>query len=171
MLHHVLRNCPEAVNQRDPRGFTPLHRAAYLAQYDGYMELYEYLLTEGADPTIRTNDYDPYLNPGLKTSIQVAIDDEEIRGKLIALHEKYAHVPKRPEPHKDLSDWWACYDYGFDTVRKWPKDFQARPVRRSPYDAVGVMHAVPQGFYLPAHLSAQGPSISTPNLDAFQLHF
>tara|TARA_B100001142_G_scaffold29952_1_gene26609 strand:- start:188 stop:607 length:420 start_codon:yes stop_codon:yes gene_type:complete len=126
MLHHVLRNCPEAVNQRDPRGFTPLHRAAYLAQYDGYMELYEYLLTEGADPTIRTNDYDPYLNPGLKTSIQVAIDDEEIRGKLIALHEKYAHVPKRPEPHKDLSDWWACYDYGFDTVRKWPKDFQAR---------------------------------------------
>ena len=36
MLHHVLRHAPECVNQRDPKGFTPLHRAAYLAQFDGY---------------------------------------------------------------------------------------------------------------------------------------
>ena len=26
MLHHILNNCPEAVNQSDQRGFTPLHR-------------------------------------------------------------------------------------------------------------------------------------------------
>ncbi len=32
------------VNQRDEKGFTPLHRAAYLAHYNGYLELYEYLL-------------------------------------------------------------------------------------------------------------------------------
>ncbi len=32
------------MNQRDEKGFTPLHRAAYLAQYDGYLEIYEYLL-------------------------------------------------------------------------------------------------------------------------------
>lgn len=42
-LHHLLNN-GAAVNQRDEKGFTPLHRAAYLAHYDGYAEIYEYLL-------------------------------------------------------------------------------------------------------------------------------
>ena len=37
-------NLGAEINQRDDKGFTPLHRAAYLAQYDGYMEIYEYLL-------------------------------------------------------------------------------------------------------------------------------
>jgi [acyl-carrier-protein] S-malonyltransferase len=32
------------INQRDDRGWTPLHRAAHLAQYPGYLEIYEYLL-------------------------------------------------------------------------------------------------------------------------------
>lgn len=31
-----------------PQGFTPLHRAAYLAHHDGYLEIYEYLLVGGA---------------------------------------------------------------------------------------------------------------------------
>jgi hypothetical protein len=42
-LHHLLNN-GAAVNQRDEKGFTPLHRAAYLAHFDGYAEIYEYLL-------------------------------------------------------------------------------------------------------------------------------
>ena len=42
-MHHLLNNGAE-VNQRDEKGMTPLHRAAFLAQYDGYLELYEYLL-------------------------------------------------------------------------------------------------------------------------------
>lgn len=42
-MHHLLNNGAE-VNQRDEKGFTPLHRAAYLAHYNGYLELYEYLL-------------------------------------------------------------------------------------------------------------------------------
>ena len=42
-MHHLLNNKAE-VNQRDEKGMTPLHRAAFLAQYDGYLELYEYLL-------------------------------------------------------------------------------------------------------------------------------
>ncbi len=42
-MHHLL-NMGAEVNQRDEKGFTPLHRAAYLAHYDGYLELYEYLL-------------------------------------------------------------------------------------------------------------------------------
>jgi ankyrin repeat protein len=37
MLHHLV-NCGAEVNQRDPKGFTPLHRAAYLAHLDGYLE-------------------------------------------------------------------------------------------------------------------------------------
>lgn len=44
-LHHLLNNGAE-INQRDDRGFTPLHRAGYLAHYDGYMEIYEYLLVD-----------------------------------------------------------------------------------------------------------------------------
>jgi [acyl-carrier-protein] S-malonyltransferase len=47
-LHHIIRNCPEAINQRDGRGLTALHRAAFLAQYEGYMEIYEYLLVRAA---------------------------------------------------------------------------------------------------------------------------
>jgi [acyl-carrier-protein] S-malonyltransferase len=43
MLHHLL-NLGAEVNQRDNKGFTPLHRAAYLAHLDGYAEIYEYLL-------------------------------------------------------------------------------------------------------------------------------
>lgn len=42
-MHHLLNNGAE-INQRDDRGWTPLHRAAHLAHYDGYLELYEYLL-------------------------------------------------------------------------------------------------------------------------------
>ena len=40
---------------------------------------------------------------------------------------------------------------------------QARSyLRRSPYDRVGAVNADPQGLSLPAHLSAQGPSVSIP---------
>ena len=42
-IHHLLKNGAE-INQRDDKGFTPLHRAAYLSHYDGYLEIYEYLL-------------------------------------------------------------------------------------------------------------------------------
>ena len=120
MLHHIVRNCRVAVNQRDTRGFTPLHRAAYLAQYDGYLELYEYLLSEGADPLILTEDYDPYLNPGRKMPVEVAIKDGPTRDALRALNEKYAETAKVPAPHRDIGDWWALYDYGPDAVYAWP---------------------------------------------------
>ena len=124
MLHHIIRNCPQAINQRDIRGFTPLHRAAYLAQYDGYMELYEYLLSEGADPAVLTEDYDPYLNPGRKTPVEVAIKDGPTRDALRFLEEKYADTPKKPRAHPDIGDWWALYDYGPETVYGWKSDFE-----------------------------------------------
>ena len=131
MLHHILRNCPVAINQRDPRGFTPLHRAAYLAQYDGYLEIYEYLLSEGADPSLRTDDFDPYLDPGTKLPVDVAIKDDATRDAIRALEEKYASVPKKPEPHADIGDWWALYDYGPETVYGWPKEHKPEyPERR-----------------------------------------
>ena len=41
-----------------------------------------------------------------------------------ALQAKYAATPKMPEPHADIGEWWALYDYGMDTVRKWPKGFK-----------------------------------------------
>ena len=49
-LHHIIRNFRETVNQRDPRGLTALHRAAFLAQYDGYLQIYEYLLVRRRRP-------------------------------------------------------------------------------------------------------------------------
>jgi len=124
MLHHILRNCPESLNQRDPKGFTPLHRAAFLAQFDGYLEIFEYLLSEGADPSIKTNDFDPYLNPGPKTPCELVAQDVEVYEKLCELVEKYAHVPKKPQPNESIGDWWALYDYGLDTVKTWPYDFR-----------------------------------------------
>eukprot|EP00239_Pterosperma_sp_CCMP1384_P002941 CAMPEP_0197849424 /NCGR_PEP_ID=MMETSP1438-20131217/12016_1 /TAXON_ID=1461541 /ORGANISM="Pterosperma sp., Strain CCMP1384" /LENGTH=532 /DNA_ID=CAMNT_0043462101 /DNA_START=62 /DNA_END=1657 /DNA_ORIENTATION=- len=122
MLHHLLRNGAE-INQRDPKGFTPLHRAAYLAQYEGYLEIYEYLLSEGADPSIKTEDYDPYLNPGRKVPTEVATDSE-IRSKLKALEDKYKSTPKKKEPHADVGDWWALYDYGLDVIKGWDLKYQ-----------------------------------------------
>jgi [acyl-carrier-protein] S-malonyltransferase len=122
MLHHLIRKGAE-VNQRDDKGFTALHRAAYLAQYEGYLQIYEYLLSEGADPNVLTNDYDPYLNPGKKTPIEVAIDDPEVRAKLKALEAKYAKTAKKAEPHADIGDWWALYDYGLDAIKTWKKDY------------------------------------------------
>lgn len=107
------------VNQRDERGFTPLHRAAYLAHYDGYAELYEYLLSRGADPSLHTEDYDPYLDPGRKLPVEVATEEGDVRGRLLALEAKYAATPKAPVPHPFIGDWWTVYDYGLEAVRGW----------------------------------------------------
>ena len=120
MVHHILNN-GGLVNQRDKKGFTALHRAAYLAHYEGYLEIYEYLLSRGADPAIKSEDYDPYLNPGRKLPVDVAVDEGDTRAKLVALEKKYAGTAKEPEPHTDVGDWWALYDYGLDVVSKWPK--------------------------------------------------
>ena len=43
MVHHLINN-GAAVNQSDPQGYTPLHRAAALAHLEGYLEIYELLL-------------------------------------------------------------------------------------------------------------------------------
>ncbi len=41
--------------------------------------------SRGADPTIKTEDYDPYLDPGRKLPIEVALEDEDFRSRLSAL--------------------------------------------------------------------------------------
>ncbi|PNW86481.1 hypothetical protein CHLRE_02g088250v5 [Chlamydomonas reinhardtii] len=122
MVHHLL-NLGAHVNQRDPRGLTPLHRAAHLAHLDGYLELYEYLLSRGADPTITSDDFDPYLDPGPKTPAVMAPPDARVRAALAALESAYADVPKAPRAHPDLGDWWALYDYGPEVVAAWPHDY------------------------------------------------
>ena len=122
-LHHIIRNCRETVNQRDPRGLTALHRAAFLAQYDGYLQIYEYLLvraraatrragvailgvacafirrtsplgsqSEGANPAILSNDYDPYMKPGRHAPADMVIHPEvRLRRDLFAFR-KLAHA-------------------------------------------------------------------------------
>jgi ankyrin repeat protein len=44
MQIHLILSMGAEINQRDDNGFTPLHRAAYMAHVDGYLEIYEYLL-------------------------------------------------------------------------------------------------------------------------------
>ncbi|GAX86038.1 hypothetical protein CEUSTIGMA_g13453.t1 [Chlamydomonas eustigma] len=123
MLHHLL-NCGAEVNQRDSRGLTPLHRAAYLAHLDGYIEIYEYLLSRGADPSICSEDYEPYLNPGRKVPADMVADDVQTRQALLGLEAKYAHVQKVRCPHPDIGDWWALYDYGLKAIKAWPADYE-----------------------------------------------
>ena len=154
--------------------------------------------SRGADPSIKTEDYDPYLNPGKKLPVevcvcgggrtglqstsltgfdaclaphhsslneptrllllppprrvcvrpmqcecvQVAIEDDAIRGKLLALEKRYAGVARRPEPHPDIGCWWALYDYGLEAVKAWPKahkqPYPGAPPRSPPRLWVGV---------------------------------
>ena len=122
MAHHLL-NLGAEVNQRDGRGMTALHRSAFLAHIDGYIELYELLLSRGADPSILTNPSDDYLNPGERLAIDLVVDDGgETRGKIAALEKKYELTPKKRVPHKDIGDWLTLYDYGLDVVKSWPLD-------------------------------------------------
>ena len=47
------------VNQQDAsKGWTPLHRCALMAHYthQPYLQLFEYLLQQGADPALLTKD-------------------------------------------------------------------------------------------------------------------
>jgi len=120
MVHHLI-NLGAEVNQRDTKsGMTPLHRAAYLSHVNGYLEIYEYLLTRGADPTVKADDFDPYLDPGRKTPVELA--RKEMRERLLELEERHKDVPRVRVPHPDIGDWWTLYDYGPDHVRSWAPD-------------------------------------------------
>jgi len=122
MVHHLLNNGAE-VNQRDQmRGYTALHRAAIVAHYPGGLELYEYLLSRGADPSLLSHDYDPYLQPGSKLPVDEAQD--QIKPRLLELEAAYKDTPKARIPHPDIGDFWALYDYGLDHVKTWPSDYE-----------------------------------------------
>ena len=81
------------------------------------------LQSRGADPSILSEDYDPYLNPGRKHPVEVAIEDESVRAKLLALESKYSSIPKVREPHRHIGCWWTLYDYGLDVVKTWDIDY------------------------------------------------
>eukprot|EP00983_Pelagomonas_calceolata_P090436 1157419-Pelagomonas_calceolata.AAC.12 len=93
MVHHLLNNGAE-VNQRDPRGLTPLHRAAHLAHLDGYLEIYEYLLSRGADPSIQANELEPYLAPGRRPVPSDMACDAEVGNALKLIEARYQAIPK-----------------------------------------------------------------------------
>lgn len=52
------------------------------------------LQSEGADPTIRSDEYDPYLKPGRHLPVDVALEEPELRKKILALEAKYKDTPK-----------------------------------------------------------------------------
>lgn len=82
------------------------------------------LQTKGADPSILTEDYDTYLDPGQKLAIDLAIDDDDTREKLKALDKKYSSVKKVRRPHVDIGCWWTLYDYGLPAIKTWAEDFK-----------------------------------------------
>eukprot|EP00210_Caulerpa_lentillifera_P007207 g6896.t1 len=122
MLHHLLNN-GAVINQRDSKGLTPLHRAAFLAANEGYEEIYEYLLSRGADPELESDVVDPYLDPVRKRPHEMC-NDEVVREHLVKLNEKYRTVAKSPESHPDIGCWWTLYDYGLEVVKTWNKDYK-----------------------------------------------
>lgn len=78
--------------------------------------------SRGADPSLLTEDYDPYLSPGRKLPVEVAADDDAVRSKLLALEKKYAAVPKKRQPHPHIGCWWTLYDYGAEKIKTWAPD-------------------------------------------------
>uniref|UniRef100_A0A383WMU1 Uncharacterized protein n=1 Tax=Tetradesmus obliquus TaxID=3088 RepID=A0A383WMU1_TETOB len=94
MAHHLLNN-GALVNQADGRGWTALHRAAHLAHLEGYMELYEYLLSHGAEPLLLTNDPDPYLSPAHKGMLMPALAAPRGRPALLS-HASPLQSPPLP---------------------------------------------------------------------------
>ena len=50
--------------------------------------------SRGADPSIRTENYDPYLKPGNHLPIDLACEDEAVRTRLLALDKAYAGTVK-----------------------------------------------------------------------------
>lgn len=81
------------------------------------------LQSRGGDPSILTEDYDPYLSPGRKSPLEMAIEDESVRDKLRSLEKLYADTPKVREPHPDIGCWQTLYDYGPETVKSWAKNY------------------------------------------------
>lgn len=82
------------------------------------------LQSRGADPTILSENFEPYLSPGRKAPVEVAIEDEEVRSKLRALENLYMDTPKSTEPHPDIGCWQTLYDYGPEAVKSWAKDYK-----------------------------------------------
>lgn len=74
-------------------------------------QIYEYLLSQGADPSIKCRDFDPYLSPGEKTPVEM-VEDPGCRERILALERLYAQTNKAPRCHPDIGDWWTLYDYG-----------------------------------------------------------
>jgi ankyrin repeat protein len=84
--------------------------------------------SRGADPSLLTDDYDPYLDPGPKRPIDVVgapagtAAGDKARAAILALEARYASVPKAPAPHADVGDWCALCCWlggGFGVVGWW----------------------------------------------------
>lgn len=71
--------------------------------------------SRGADPSIRSKVFDPYLNPGPKLPVEVAVEDGPTRQLLLELEKKYALVEKVGERSREGTEqargrwgWGSC---------------------------------------------------------------
>lgn len=110
----LVEECNAEVNQQDSElGWTPLHRCARMAHVTQrpYLAIFEYLLSNGADPNIKTYDgrdiRDRDDTTEMRTGAPLSVYDVcvekgrgwrsgNVRSKLQACAKKYQKVPKRP---------------------------------------------------------------------------
>jgi ankyrin repeat protein len=107
MVKYLVEQRQVPVNQRDrTKGWTPLHRCAYVAHYHHapYFDIFEYLLSVGADPSLRAypqrqGDSVPLGRQALDLVVKKGAGWEEaqVRARLQNLVDKYAKTPKMPE--------------------------------------------------------------------------
>ena len=123
MVKFLVEERKVEVNQRDKStGWTPLHRCAYVVHYRHapYFEIFEYLLSRGADPNLLSygdNVYD--TKGGLKTLDLVVKKgdgwgDGEVGEKVAQLIAKYDQTPKKKDyvytgPPFGTVFFWKCF--------------------------------------------------------------
>lgn len=83
--------------------------------------------SRGADPSLLTLDTDPYLSPGRKSVIDVAVEDERVRQALVDLNNKYAsECTAQWRPRHSMETAAAC-----SACRRSIQEQQSLPVTRA----------------------------------------
>ena len=127
MLHHILRNCPSpstsAIRAGSPHTAPPTSRSTTATSRSTST-------SPRADPSLRTDDFDPYLDPGTKLPVDVAIKDDATRDAIRPLRRSARASWKKPEPHADIGDWWAPRSRSGDGGRMAQRHKPEYPERR-----------------------------------------
>lgn len=106
MVKYFVEQRRVPINQRDRvKGWTPLHRCAYIAHYHHapFFEIFEYLLSVGADPSLRAYSQEQGTSSLGTMALDLVVkkgagwEEGQVRAWLQKLVDKYNKTPKMPE--------------------------------------------------------------------------